>query len=79
VSATCQWIGGDPSGDDSCKCGEPVPGRGVYCEWHHAATRTYRRHVTEEMIVGNRIRTAERTHRSPILGTGYWDNEETGR
>ena len=32
----CQWIAGEPSADDACKCGEPVtPGR-PYCDAHWA-------------------------------------------
>lgn len=34
----CQWIAGEPSWDDACKCGQPVaPGR-PYCaeHWHRA-------------------------------------------
>ena len=36
----CQWIDGEPTGDDSCKCGRPVqPGR-PYCPEHQARSRT---------------------------------------
>lgn len=30
---TCQWIEGEPSPSESCKCGAPVQ-CGVYCERH---------------------------------------------
>ena len=35
---SCQWISGEPSADDSCKCGEPVVVVGVYCTSHQAMT-----------------------------------------
>lgn len=31
--ATCQFIAGEPSMDDDCKCGRPTAG-GSYCELH---------------------------------------------
>ncbi len=36
---TCQWIEGEPSLDDACKCGFPTSGRS-YCAGHHS--RAYR-------------------------------------
>lgn len=32
----CQWIRGEPTADDSCKCGRPVAAgsRTPYCETH---------------------------------------------
>ena len=32
---TCQWIIGDPTADDACKCGEPAMD-GPYCARHMA-------------------------------------------
>ena len=31
---TCQWIDGQPTKDDSCKCGQPAT-RGAYCDEHY--------------------------------------------
>lgn len=31
---TCQWIDGEPSADDACKCGQPTHGLTSYCEPH---------------------------------------------
>lgn len=36
----CQWIAGEPGGDDSCKCGASAIQGSAYCEPHHA--RAYR-------------------------------------
>lgn len=33
---TCQWIDGEPSADDSCKCGDPVVDGKSYCKPHFA-------------------------------------------
>ena len=33
---TCQWIEGQPSADDACKCGQPTQRGGPYCAAHHA-------------------------------------------
>ncbi len=33
---SCQYIAGEPSTDDACKCGAPTDGGGVYCADHHA-------------------------------------------
>src|SRR5579862_4404553 len=39
-AGTCQWIEGEPSEDDACKCGRPsIPGRS-YCAPHLARART---------------------------------------
>ena len=35
-SSTCQFIAGDPSPDDSCKCGRPARLGSSYCPEHHA-------------------------------------------
>jgi biotin operon repressor len=32
----CQYITGDPVGDDGCKCGEPVQQGSSFCPTHHA-------------------------------------------
>lgn len=32
---TCQWIEGEPSADDKCKCGEPVLFGMPYCKEHY--------------------------------------------
>lgn len=32
--AICQWIEGEPTADDACKCGRRVRGGTVYCEQH---------------------------------------------
>lgn len=37
---TCQWIDGEPSRDDSCKCGKPAATGSSYCDDHLA--RAYR-------------------------------------
>ncbi len=34
-SRTCQFIAGEPSSDDTCKCGEPVRRGSSYCPAHH--------------------------------------------
>lgn len=31
---TCQFIGGDPSANDACKCGNPTIDGGPYCAHH---------------------------------------------
>jgi hypothetical protein len=31
----CQWIAGEPSADDGCKCGRPVRPASSYCAAHH--------------------------------------------
>lgn len=36
----CQWIEGEPSADDACKCGAPALSGSSYCAEHHA--RCYR-------------------------------------
>ena len=33
---TCQYIAGEPSADDACKCGAPTDEGGVYCARHRA-------------------------------------------
>ncbi len=33
---TCQYIGGDPTPDDSCKCGAPTRDGGAWCDTHRA-------------------------------------------
>lgn len=35
MSNSCQWIDGEPAGDDSCKCNAPVRAGSVYCLEHH--------------------------------------------
>jgi GcrA cell cycle regulator len=35
---TCQFIAGEPSADDACKCGEPVLEGSSYCAKHHAVS-----------------------------------------
>ncbi|NIA67925.1 hypothetical protein HBA54_04905 [Pelagibius litoralis] len=32
---SCQYIAGEPSTDDSCKCGAPTDEGGIYCDQHH--------------------------------------------
>lgn len=32
---TCQYIAGDPSAEDACKCGKPVKEGSSYCPEHH--------------------------------------------
>ncbi len=39
--ATCQWIAGQPSADDACKCGRPTVG-GPWCAEHKAHARGQR-------------------------------------
>ena len=36
----CQWIDDLPTGDDACKCGEPVEAGELYCAEH--SLRAYR-------------------------------------
>lgn len=31
----CQWINGEPSGDNACKCGKPARSGSPYCPTHH--------------------------------------------
>ena len=31
---SCQWIVGEPTGEDACKCGRPISRGGPYCERH---------------------------------------------
>ncbi len=31
----CQWIAGEPTRDESCKCGAPAIPGSPYCEAHH--------------------------------------------
>lgn len=38
----CQWIAGEPSADDSCKCGASVVSVGPYCARHLAASHLER-------------------------------------
>jgi len=33
---TCQWISGDPTPFDECKCGAPTEKGGAWCAAHHA-------------------------------------------
>ena len=40
---TCQWIDGEPTSDESCKCGRAVRPGSAYCEGHAERTRLYRR------------------------------------
>lgn len=35
-SGTCQWIEGEPSRHDRCKCGRPARVRGAWCDEHYA-------------------------------------------
>lgn len=45
---TCQWIGGEPSADDACKCGRPtIPGFS-YCAPHVARAYQPRRERNED-------------------------------
>ncbi len=30
----CQWIAGEPSADDGCKCGRPTVSGSAYCAYH---------------------------------------------
>jgi len=39
----CQWISGDPSFDDACKCGALTYGAS-YCTWHQS--QAYRRELS---------------------------------
>jgi len=32
----CQWIAGEPSRDDACKCGAPTAPGSPWCPRHHA-------------------------------------------
>ena len=41
---TCQYIAGDPSADDACKCRRPAMPGSPYCEIH---AELYRAHVEE--------------------------------
>jgi hypothetical protein len=36
LSGPCQWIAGEPSEDDACKCGAPALEGRPYCGRHHA-------------------------------------------
>jgi hypothetical protein len=36
---SCQWIDGDPTADDSCKCGRQVRDGSVYCDDHQERAR----------------------------------------
>jgi hypothetical protein len=36
---TCQWIDGEPSADESCKCGRPVRLGSSYCGRHDELAR----------------------------------------
>lgn len=38
----CQWIEGEPSADDRCKCGAPRVAGSAYCPEHYARTVTAR-------------------------------------
>ena len=38
---TCQFIEGDPSPDESCKCGAPVVPGTAYCAHHLERTRSH--------------------------------------
>ncbi len=33
----CQYIAGEPTGGDACKCGRPARAGSAYCEDHHDA------------------------------------------
>ncbi len=33
----CQFIAGEPTGIDACKCGRPIRSGSAYCEEHHDA------------------------------------------
>ena len=46
---TCQYIAGQPTPDDSCKCDRPVLPGSSYCPEHHA--RCWRREDEEEAVV----------------------------
>ena len=37
--ATCQWIAGEPSADDACKCGAEVGASRIYCPAHERRAR----------------------------------------
>ena len=39
ILSGCQWISGEPTGDDSCKCGAPALIGLPYCAEHHAKAR----------------------------------------
>lgn len=39
--ATCQHIAGDPTGDDSCKCGAPVKPGSSYCREHDQQNKIF--------------------------------------
>jgi hypothetical protein len=44
MTATCQWIAGEPSADEACKCGQPtVSPMEPYCATHHARAWRQRR------------------------------------
>ena len=40
---TCQWIAGEPSADDACKCGAATGASRVYCPAHEARAWYVRR------------------------------------
>jgi GcrA cell cycle regulator len=39
--AGCQWIEGEPSRDDGCKCGQPIRPGSPYCAAHGARARLH--------------------------------------
>jgi hypothetical protein len=36
MTTSCQWIEGEPSEDDACKCGKPAAAGRPYCPPHEA-------------------------------------------
>ena len=44
----CQWIAGEPTADDACKCGAAAGASRVYCKEHEA--RVWRQARSEEAV-----------------------------
>ena len=44
----CQWIDGEPTADDRCKCSRRVKTGSSYCPAHHK--RAWRSHVRKQAL-----------------------------
>ena len=70
-SPGCQFIEGEPSRDDSCKCGEPTKPLSAYCHEHHKRVWGQGRPVEMPKIVLPPKINARRTIASTRRSAGW--------
>lgn len=74
---TCQWIAGDPSADDACKCGKPTAPGSVYCPDHLARAFTPRT-AEQDIRRAKRAGFASRSQHGTVRRKGRATNPYIG-